>query len=149
MICTAVSSCGAFGLRGSLPWAIREELQHFREVTLGKRLLVGTNTVLPPLPGRTIFRASRESIPDDVVLIGGKTLIEALQHDPRWRVWKLTVILFPKEIEADTFFSPDLRDWVLTEEHRQQAWCRKNECEVTLCFRTYERNPSPLQHDSV
>lgn len=142
MICTAISSEGAFGLRGALPWHIREELAHFRSLTLGKTVLVGKHTVLPPLPGRVVLQADRNTkdYPENIVLIGGKTLIQALQHQPRWRVWHLTVIHFPIPIEADTFFHPDLTGWTLVEERVEKGWCRKNLCEVTLRFQTYTKD---------
>ena len=143
MICSAISTDNAFGLNGGLPWNITEELKHFKKLTLGKTLLVGKNTELPPLPGREVIRLSREdSLPidsKDIFLIGGKTLIDALSPGPYWFRWYLTVIEFPQPIKADTYLYPDLSSWVLVDERVEKGWCRKNHCPVTLFFRVYER----------
>jgi dihydrofolate reductase len=110
---------------------------------MGKKLLVGKNTTLPPLPGREVVRLSREDIlpldAKDVILIGGKTLIDRLSHLPYWTRWYLTVIEFPEPIKADTYLYPDLSLWTLVEERVEKGWCRKNHCPVMLYFRVYER----------
>ena len=138
MICCAVGSNGAFGFQDSLPWDIREELQHFKRTTLGKKVLVGKHTALPPLPGREVIRATRETVlTPDMVLIGGKTLIENVQHDPVWEVWKLSVI--DQAYEADVYFFPDLDNWEMIEERVEAGWCRKKNISVTISYRTYQR----------
>ena len=138
MICCAVSSNGAFGYQNSLPWDIRGELQHFKRTTMGKKVLVGSNTVLPPLPGREIIKAERNTpLSSDMILIGGKTLIESIQHDPTWKIWKLSVIDYP--YEADVYFFPDLTNWEMIEKRVEIGWCRKKEMSVTVYYRTYQR----------
>lgn len=52
----------AIGRRGQLPWHLPDDLRWFRELTLGKYVLMGYNTALAigkALPGRTNFVLSR------------------------------------------------------------------------------------------
>lgn len=45
------------GLNGELPWKSKDDLKHFKELTMGGKLLVGytTSQKLPPLKGREII----------------------------------------------------------------------------------------------
>lgn len=108
---------------------------------MGRRLLVGSHTVLPPLPGREVIRATRDTaLSADMVLIGGKTLIESLQNEQVWHTWKLSVIDHP--YEADVYFFPNLSDWEMIEERVEAGWCRKKSISVTIYYRTYQRRRS-------
>jgi len=53
----AVNNGGFIGLNGELPWRSREDLKHFKELTMDGKLLVGytTSQKLPPLKGREII----------------------------------------------------------------------------------------------
>lgn len=53
----AVNKYGHIGLNGKLPWKCEEDLLHFKELTMGCKLLVGFRTfsTLPDLPGREII----------------------------------------------------------------------------------------------
>jgi hypothetical protein len=75
-----------------------------------------------------------------MVLIGGKTLIESLQEDPIWNVWKLSVI--QEDYPADVYFFPNLEDWEMIEERVEAGWCRKRQASVTIAYRTYQRRRS-------
>lgn len=69
------------GKDGKLPWKVKEDLKHFKEVTIGHDLIVGRKTAecLPPLKGRNLHVVSRNglSIEDaleratDPIIIGG------------------------------------------------------------------------------
>jgi dihydrofolate reductase len=51
----AVSDNGVIGRNGGLPWRLPEDLRRFRELTLGKPVLMGRRTyesIGRPLPGR-------------------------------------------------------------------------------------------------
>lgn len=61
----ATGSNGEIGKDNALLWHIREELQHFKQVTRGNVLLMGRKTVesLPqPLKGRIVVEASRNCV---------------------------------------------------------------------------------------
>lgn len=72
----ARNKVGFIGKNGGLPWKCKEDLKHFKNLTLGSKLLVGRNTfeTLPNLPGREII----------VVGTGYNTLKEALSQKPDW-----------------------------------------------------------------
>jgi len=69
------------GLNGSLPWKVKEDLKHFKEMTYGKDLIVGRKTAvgLPPLKGRQVYVVSRGTLSiedalersENPVIIGG------------------------------------------------------------------------------
>lgn len=64
------------GLNNKLPWKSKEDLEHFKKMTMGCKLLVGRTTYesMPKLPGRKML----------VVGEGYYTLKEALELKPDW-----------------------------------------------------------------
>jgi dihydrofolate reductase len=59
----AVTENGVIGRGGTLPWHLPDDLRHFREVTLGKAVLMGRRThesIGRALPGRLNLVLSRE-----------------------------------------------------------------------------------------
>ena len=52
------------GKDGKLPWMVKEDLTHFKEVTSGYDLIVGRKTAegLPPLQGRTVHIVSKSGL---------------------------------------------------------------------------------------
>ncbi|MEE2996446.1 MAG: dihydrofolate reductase [Pseudomonadota bacterium] len=58
----AVSENGIIGRDGSLPWKVSGDLKYFKDVTLGKPIVMGRKTyesIGRPLPGRCNFVISR------------------------------------------------------------------------------------------
>lgn len=57
----AVNNLGYIGLGDGLPWRSRADFKHFKEMTMGGTLLVGSVTAatLPPLKGRKIVVVNR------------------------------------------------------------------------------------------
>lgn len=82
----AVNNLSFIGLNASLPWRCKEDLAHFKTLTMGATLLVGYNTMsaLPPLKGRTLVVSSRgdDQIEFDTIdwCIGGKKTYEKYCH---------------------------------------------------------------------
>lgn len=79
----AVNQSGYIGLNGGIPWKCKEDMKHFKRLTMQSKvegskpkLLVGrvTAELLPPLPGRELI----------IVGNGYYTLEEALALDPDW-----------------------------------------------------------------
>ena len=70
---TLVAAMGknrAIGLDGRMPWHLPAELQHFKQVTMGKAIVMGRKTwqsIGRPLPGRQNIVISRNS---DFIAIG-------------------------------------------------------------------------------
>ena len=57
----AVNKLGYIGLGGRLPWKSSDDLNHFKTLTMGGTLLVGSTTAreLPFLPGRKLIVYNR------------------------------------------------------------------------------------------
>jgi len=62
----ATNNLNVIGVKGKLPWKSKEDLNHFKEMTMGGTILVGYNTAqnLPPLKGRTIIVDDKDTIMD-------------------------------------------------------------------------------------
>jgi len=83
----ATNNLQFIGKNNTLLWKCSEDLQHFKRLTTGGRLLVGYNTslTLPPLKNREIFVYKREyTINNDLFgcdwCIGGKKTYETFCH---------------------------------------------------------------------
>jgi len=128
----------AIGLDGRMPWHLPAELQHFKQATMGKAIVMGRKTwqaIGRPLPGRqnivvsrnpgfhaagvdvagSLEEAVRISESDEVMVIGGGQLYTlGLPLAQR-----MILTLIDIEPEADTWFPEwDEREWSQTsEEH--------------------------------
>ena len=135
----AMGARGEIGQDGTMPWHLPEDLRHFKEITMGRAVIMGRRTweSLPkrPLPGRRNIVVTRQegyltegaetapSIAEAVVtctpkerpvIIGGATLYEAaLPYCDTLYITRIDSI-FP---DADTYF-PAIQGkyWELTEE---------------------------------
>ncbi len=64
VIIAAIAPDGTIGHQGRLPWHLREDLQHFKAVTMGHTLIMGRKTydsIGKPLPGRRNIVLTRGS----------------------------------------------------------------------------------------
>ena len=73
-IIAAVAANGTIGQNGALPWHLPLDLKHFKEVTLGSRIIMGRRTwqsFLKPLPNRehVIVSSSELELPDKVIQV--------------------------------------------------------------------------------
>ncbi len=63
VLIAAVGANGVIGRDNDLPWRIREDLQHFKQLTLGHTLVMGRKTydsIGRPLPGRRTVVVTRQ-----------------------------------------------------------------------------------------
>ncbi|MFC9689805.1 dihydrofolate reductase [Kribbella sp. NPDC056951] len=84
ILIAAVGANGVIGRDNDLPWRIREDLQHFKQLTLGHTLVMGRKTydsIGRPLPGRRTVVVTRQPdwAADGVQVV--HTLEEALKED--------------------------------------------------------------------
>ncbi|HCH63783.1 MAG: diacylglycerol kinase [Deltaproteobacteria bacterium] len=133
----AVGPGGVIGRDGDLPWRIREDLRHFKRITMGHTIIMGRRTwdsIGRPLPGRQSVVLTRnrtfaapgahvvhsladalalaEAAGDDApCIIGGAALYaEALPLATRMEWTEVD-----QAVEGDTFFPPwDRTDWTET-----------------------------------
>lgn len=58
----AMSSDGVIGIGNELPWRLKDDLKHFKEITMGRTVVMGSKTydsIGKPLPGRNNIVISR------------------------------------------------------------------------------------------
>lgn len=126
-----------FGNKGKLAWHYSEDLQYFKEKTLGKKIIMGEQTFYSvlrngkPLPNRTsvvatladfdfpgvecthdIFKYLEEHKNEDLFVIGGKAIIEL--------TYKMADVIYLTYIDADhegdTYLNIDLSNFSLDSE---------------------------------
>jgi dihydrofolate reductase len=88
VLVVAVAENGVIGQRGRLPWRLKSELRHFRDVTWGKPVVVGRKTyesfARKPLPGRTNIVLTRDptlTIPGALVTTSVAAALDAARGD--------------------------------------------------------------------
>jgi dihydrofolate reductase len=143
----AVANKGVIGSENSIPWYIPEDLKHFKEVTLGKTVLMGKNTYVSiinrlghPLPERKSIVVTHRTdlqLPPDVIVvndlnkflettneskiyvIGGGQIYNQLMD----RADKLIITHVDKDIEGDVLFPQiDPAKWKKTFEEPHEGY---------------------------
>lgn len=63
---------GVIGRQGKIPWRLSDDLRYFKEVTMGKTIIVGRKTfqTLPPLKGRRVIVMSKTICQEELVTLG-------------------------------------------------------------------------------
>ncbi|MEK7161833.1 MAG: dihydrofolate reductase [Patescibacteria group bacterium] len=143
-IIAAVADNNVIGIKNGLPWNLPEDLKRFKEITMGKPVLMGRNTFLSimdilkkPFPGRlnvVISNNPEDKVPEgvllyhdleqalkdladkDVYVVGGAMIYKQLIN----RVDKLYITHINKKYEGDVFFpeiDPKIWQKVKTESH--------------------------------
>lgn len=127
----AKSTNNVIGINNQLPWSLPKDLKYFKEVTMGKAMLMGRKTFnsLPNvLEGRTHLVLTRGYISkqenviafndleealefsNDIIVIGGCEIYKQTMH----LATKLLVTEVHTEIQGDTFYPEiDLSKWRL------------------------------------
>ncbi|AZI57944.1 dihydrofolate reductase [Nakamurella antarctica] len=135
----AVSSNGVIGRDNDLPWRIPADLKHFKELTIGKTLLMGRRTydsIGRALPGRTTVVVTRQeqwsapgvttvrSIQEALDLAAGDELMVAGGGDLYAQLMptadRLEITHIAQIVEGDTYF-PHIDPAQWTELSRQEG----------------------------
>lgn len=121
----AMDNNGGIGYKNYIPWSCKEELSVFREKTMNKVVVCGSNTLktLPDLTNRTVIQLSRTKskrqdiissldeilFMDDVIIIGGVKVYEhtILNFLPHISVFHLS-IMKKNATYVDTYFNTEL-----------------------------------------
>ncbi len=154
----AASTNNVIGIDGALPWRISDDLRHFKEITMGKPIVMGRKTwdsIGRPLPGRQNIVITRQpdfvadgcdivasvaeaigTADDDaaeIMVIGGSE-VYALFLPSADRLYLTRV---HAEVDGDAFF-PAIRteDWQLVDEEHHVADERN---EHAFSFQLFER----------
>ncbi len=135
----AVSTNGAIGRNGDLPWRLPADLRHFKRLTMGHHLVIGRRTwesVGVVLPGRTMVVVTRDpnyrpgvegvlvahSLKEALRLAGGddEPFVAggaALYREAFDIVDRMYVTRIHADFEGDTFFPDfDAEQWVVVSE---------------------------------
>ena len=148
---------GAIGKGGKLPWRLRDDLRHFKALTLGHTVLMGRKTyesigaALPErrnlvmsrkddwsapdvLVVRSMDEAIKEARGDELMVIGGAQIYAlALPHAHRIVVTRVDTVVK----DADVYFPyVDFRRWKETDE---QHFKKNPDNDHRFTIRTLER----------
>lgn len=156
-IIVAASTNNVIGVHGELPWKISDDLKRFKQLTLGKPIVMGRLTyesIGRPLPGRQNIVITRQpdfSAPgcdivespagalgaagdaDEIMIIGGGQIYDLFLP----KAGRLHLTRVHTELDGDAFFPPiDAADWQLVASESHAASAAN---EFAFEFRTYER----------
>lgn len=153
----AVAKNGVIGKNGALPWHLPEDLKHFKEITMGKKVLMGRVTfdsilarIGKPLPNRTNIVVSSDTnyqVPEGVELYnsldkvldkyadeeicvaGGASIYDQTIN----KADRLYITKIHQNYKGDVYFPPiDKQTWL-------ELTCENHE---GYSFVTYERRKS-------
>jgi dihydrofolate reductase len=153
----AMSQNHVIGINGALPWKLSEDLKHFKNLTLGKSLIMGRKTfesIGRPLPGREtiiITRQQNYSHPDvkiahsleeaiklaeqEIFIAGGS---EIYQQSLPW-AQTLYLTLLEKDFFGDTYFPTwDEQTWQIDSEESNYS----TTANLNYKFQTYRKRLS-------
>lgn len=161
IIISAVASNNVIGYNNYIPWHIKEDFLHFKNLTMGYPCLMGDRTYdsLPnkPLPGRenivltldkeyrtgpgvpifynfeTALEYVENSKLDKCFIIGGASIYKQAINIAT----KLEITRIHQSYAGDTYF-PDINNkWELVSEDNKIALDTNNNINVSLSFQTY------------
>ncbi|MFL2721835.1 MAG: dihydrofolate reductase [Gammaproteobacteria bacterium] len=156
----AVSNNNVIGKNNDLPWKLKRDLQHFKNYTTGKTIVMGRKTyesIGRPLPNRRniIISSTIKGIDGAEVFSSLEAALEALKHedeiiitggsylfnDTTDIVNKLVITFVDTSIEdGDVFYSDiDYEKWDLVEE---SFFHKDNENEYDFSIKIYEKSMS-------
>ncbi len=138
----AVSKNGVIGKEGKLPWSIPEELAHFKQMTVGKTVIMGRKTfesIGGPLPFRKNIVLSRTKpllngvmvchdidgalaeADFDAFVIGGAEIFRQMI----WVVDRMLISHIDQDYEGDMVFPRISPDWKIVGEDRRNGFVVK------------------------
>ena len=156
----AVSNNNVIGKNNDLPWKLKRDLQHFKNYTTGKTIVMGRKTyesIGRPLPNRRniIISSTIKGIDGAEVFSSLEAALEALKHedeiiitggsylfnDTTDIVNKLVITFVDTSIEdGEVFYSDiDYEKWDLVEE---SFFHKDNENEYDFSIKIYEKSMS-------
>lgn len=108
VLVAAIGENGVIGREGQLPWRLKSDLQHFKQVTMNRPLIMGRKTfasIGKALPGRTNIVLSRDlsfAAPGCVLATSWDAAFLIARDDARKRGVDEVMIIGGSDIFADT-----------------------------------------------
>ena len=158
-IIVAAAANNVIGADGGLPWRLSEDLRRFKEITMGKPMIMGRLTfesIGKALPGRRSIVLTRKAdyqaagvdvvntpeaalelagYADEVMIIGGAKVYEHFLP----MADRIYLTRVHAEIEGDTFFPKiDENEWQIVS---SQPLPQNDERPFSISFQTLERIP--------
>lgn len=158
-IIVAASTNDVIGVQGELPWKISDDLKRFKQLTMGKPIVMGRLTfesIGRPLPGRQNIVITRQpgfqadgcdvvaspaaalaaaGEADEILIIGGGQIYDLFLP----KAGRLHLTRVHTEIDGDAHFPKvDEAEWQLISSESHEAGAGN---EFAFDFRTYERTP--------
>lgn len=121
ILVAAVSENGVIGRGNALPWRLKSDMAHFRELTMGKPVVMGRKTYLSigkPLKGRTTIVVSRNrafAAQGIVVAASLEAAMSAARGDALRRGAGAIIVAGGADIYVQTM--PQATDLAITEVH--------------------------------
>jgi dihydrofolate reductase len=165
IVIVAVAENNVIGNKGDIPWSIKEDFQHFQDLTIGNTCVMGDRTYdsLPanarPLPNREnivltfnkeykapgakiffswddAFNYCKENRKQKVFFCGGASIYKlGLQYADTFELTRVH-----KNYEGDTLFPEvNFNDWELIKKEDHQGKDRNSNEIVNFSFETYKR----------
>ena len=156
-IIVAASTNNVIGVQGELPWKISDDLKRFKQLTMGKPIVMGRLTwesIGRPLPGRQNIVITRQrgfsaegcdvvdspvaalavaGDAEEIMIIGGGQIYDLFLP----KAGRLHVTRVHTEVEGDAFFPAiDADSWELVD---REGFSASEANEFAFEFRTYER----------
>jgi dihydrofolate reductase len=113
VLVAAVADNGVIGQGGTLPWRLKSDMKHFRDVTMGKPIVMGRKTYLSigkPLPGRTNIVVSRDrafAAPGVLAAPGVEAALAAARGDALRRASREIAVIGGADLYAQTIGRAD------------------------------------------
>lgn len=141
-IVVAMAHDNVIGIKNTLPWRLSDDLKHFKQITMGKPLLMGRKTyesIGKPLPGRLNIVLSRNpniKIEGCKVVTNIDDALEVAEHMPEIIIMgganlyqqmlpladKLELTLVDAKIKGDAWFPTiDFENWQEVSREQHQA----------------------------
>ena len=138
----AMTKYGGIGKNGSIPWKCKEEMNIFKQKTIGKTVIMGRKTAMsiPNLPGRDVVAISSKyfidviqecntnlsgvykclydalaSICGEKMIAGGAEIYNTVFKEIRYCIRHVHLSIMNDDYECDTFVKFDTSEWTVLE----------------------------------
>lgn len=154
----AMSENRVIGIEGKLPWHLPNDLKHFKNLTLGKDILMGRKTFLSlkrPLPNRRnyvlttdtaftnphiyVFHSKQEVLHsglDEVLVIGGEEVFKLFMPECE----KIYLTIVHESLQGDAYF-PEFTGFL---EKSRRFFPRDAQHEYNYSFLEYIKSDHPV-----